>query len=466
MKSRFFSAFLASLIFLYPNQTFSFDKIGLMGFGWCSCVINASFVNTTADRVIVTDKNLGMMYLFTHEGKFAGGLGGSGKCEKNYDLDPISVTYAQNQIFVCCGVKNTIKSFTLDGVKTSEIDPAEIGFEGKKPRCMAAGDNYNYVLFEGGPICVFEKDYTLQKKLDKNPKAIHFKNGKLYALFDNKIFVYNEELVKESEISTEIPGFESNPKDFAVDDDDSIWIADKDFVSVRFKQGGYRFWGKQAFGFGQLEPGESLIKGRSSQVNPTSIDVAENNFFIAQTPGKTAMSIPKSFVSPRWRDLSQAHLAIRLKAYDDRKLIQNVWTLGQLLYPKCAVTVELSGFNSLSINGKMTASGDTALRFLQNPYTLAETLSNQLISNYTPRKIDVDQRNISVDAKGIDGVRLVVAYLKGSLLPFFMKTQSVFLPDKDGKISAKYTLPQEPDALLMMLLSKDGRCYGFRYIEE
>jgi hypothetical protein len=437
-----------------------------MGFGWCSCVINGSFVSSTTDRVIVTDKNLGMMYLFTHEGKFAGGLGGSGECNKNYDLDPISVTYTQNQIFVCCNKSKTIKSFKLDGAKLGEIDPAEIGFEGKKPTQIAIGDEYNYILFDGGPLCAFEKDYTLVKKLDKNPKAIRFKNGKFYALFGNKIFIYNQELVKEFELSTDIPGFESDPRDFAVDEDESIWIADRDFVSVRYRQGGYRFWGKQAIGFGQDDPGESLIKGRSTQVNPTSIDVAENNFFIAQVFGKTAMAIPKSFVSPKWRDLSQTHLAIRLKTYNDKQLIINVWTLGQLLYPKCAITVEISTFNTLSANGKLMAIGDNALMLLKDPYSLAQILSYQLTSPFNPRKITIDGGTITTDASGIDGARLVITRLKGSLLPFFMKSLETKLPDSNGKITAKFTMPREPDALLVMLLSKDGRCFGFRYIEE
>lgn len=437
-----------------------------MGFGWCSCVINGTFVSATQDRVIVTDKNLGMMYLFTHEGNFAGGLGGSGECTKNNDLDPISVSYAQNQIFVCCKKSKTIKSFKLDGTKTGEIDPDDLGFPGKQPKLAAIGVDYNYILFEGGPLCAFEKDNTLFKKLDKNPEAMHYKNGKFHALFDNKIFVYNQELVKESEISTEIPGFENEPRDFAVDEDDSVWIADREFVSVRYKQGGYRFWGKQAIGFGQLEPGESLIKGRSSQVNPTSIDVAENNFFIAQTPGKTAMSIPKSFVSPKWRDLSQAHLAIRLKSYNDKQLIHNVWTLGQLLYPKCAVTVELSGFNSLSLNGKLMAFGEAANKLLMNPRSLANILSDQMTSPFNPRKIEIDVGTITADGEGIDGARLVLTQLKGSLFPFFVKSQETKLPDSNGKITAKFTMPREPDALLAMLLSKDGRCFGFRYIEE
>lgn len=465
MLSRFFSLFLA-FVLIFPNNAYCAERIGLMGFGWCSCIINGSFVNATESRVVVTDKNLGMMYFFTHEGSFAGGLGGSGECSKNYDLDPISVTYSENQIFVCCNKSKTIKSFKLDGAKTGEINPSELGFEGKTPRLAAIGDNYNYILFEGGPLCAFEKDYTLLKKLDRNPKAIRFKNGKFYALFYNKIFIYNEELAKESEISTEIPGFESAPNDFAVDDDGNLWVADRDFVSVRYRQGGYRFWGKQAIGFGQFEPGESLLRGRSSQISPTSIDVAENNFFIAQTPGKTAMAIPRSFLPPRWKDFSQAHLAIRLKSYNGKQLIQNVWTLGQLLHPKCAVTVELSGFNSLSLNGKMMASGDTATKLLQDPHSFAEILSQQLTSPFAPRKIEIGGGTISADAKGIDGARLVVANLRGSLFPFYMKSQSVYLPDGNGKITARFTMPQEPDALLAMLLSKDGRCHGFRYIEE
>lgn len=437
-----------------------------MGFGWCSCIINGTFVSATQDRVIVTDKNLGMMYLFTHEGNFAGGLGGSGECRKNNNLDPISVTYAQNQIFVCCRKSKTIKSFKLDGSKTGEIDPDDLGFPGKQPKLAAIGDDYNYVLFEGGPFCAFEKDNTLFKRLNKNPKAIRYKNGKFYALFDNQIFIYNQELVKESEISTEIPGFESEPEDFSVDDEGNLWVADRDYVSARYTQGGYRFWGKQAIGFGQLEPGESLIKGRSAQINPTSIDVAENNFFIAQTPGKTAMSIPKSFVSPKWRDLSQAHLAIRLKSYSDKQLIQNVWTLGQLLYPKCAVTVELSGFNSLSLNGKLMTFGEAANKLLMNPRSLANVLSDQMTSPFDPRKITIDDRTVMADATGIEGARLVLTQLKGSLFPFFVKSQETKLPDSNGKITAKFTMPQEPDALLVMLLSKDGRCFGFRYIEE
>jgi hypothetical protein len=463
MKYRFGSLFLALVVlFCTPVQS---ANIARMGFGWCYCTIRGTLVTTMNDRVIVTDSNMGRMFLFTLDGHFAGHLGNADECKKDPTFIPSSVCYGGNNIYACCLQEHAVKRYDHFGALQEKVTSKELGFDGKNPINMAFGTNYFYVVFEGGKIASFEKDWSLVKTIDFEATSCVFKQDKLYVTGKGQVVVFNEELEELEKMGSQGKGLGQldNPSALSVDESGNVWVADtgNDRVQVFYKSGGFAVWGQTASSLGQENPGEDPISGRQSPFKPTSIDVSEDFFYVAQPDPGQAWAVPKGLVSRKWKNSSLSLVIFEVSKKTYSKYVLPVWRIQQALYPKALVcVVETEGDEKIILDGQIFEKGPALKNLLDQPQVLIEELASCINGkNLQTVLIKIEDGQAIAMAPNPD-CAMVSFEVSGSMSPLIVKKLNTAKPRLDGSIRLPIPKPSAPNLIYVCLLNADGSCIG------
>ncbi|NLI39876.1 MAG: hypothetical protein GX421_01625 [Caldisericales bacterium] len=463
MKYRFGSLFLALVVlFCAPAQS---ANIARMGFGWCYCTIRGTLVTTMNDRVIVTDSNMGRMFLFTLDGHFAGHLGNADECKKDPTFIPSSVCYGGNNIYACCLQEHALKRYDHFGALQEKVTSRELGFDGKNPVSMAFGANYFYVVFEGGKIASFEKDWALVKTVDFEAKSCFFRNGRLYVAGRSQVTVFNEELEELEKFGSqgECLGQLDNPSALSVDENGNVWVADtgNDRVQVFYKSGGFSVWGQTAASLGQENPGEDPISGRQSPFKPTSIDVSDDFFYVAQPDPGQAWAVPKSLVSRKWNNSSLSLVIFEVSKRTYSKYVLPIWRIQQALYPKALVcVVQTDEDDRILLDGQIFEKGLALASLLDQPQVLIEELASCMDKkNLQTVQIEIDDGQAVAVAPNPDCI-MVSFEVSGSMSPLVVKKLNTARPGPDGSVKLPVPKLRMPDIAFVCLLDAHGSCIG------
>ncbi|HNW32118.1 MAG TPA: hypothetical protein PLR77_07790 [Caldisericia bacterium] len=450
------------MLFCTPVQS---ANIARMGFGWCYCTIRGTLVTTMNDRVIVTDSNMGRMFLFTLDGHFAGHLGNADECKKNPTFTPSSVCYGGNNIYACCIQEHAVKRYDHFGTLQEKVTSKELGFDGKNPISMAFGTNYFYVVFEGGKIASFEKDWSLVKTIDFDATSCVFKRDKLYVTGKGKVVVFNEELEELEKLGSQGKGFGQldNPSALSVDENGNVWVADtgNDRVQVFYKSGGFAVWGQTAVSLGQENPGEDPISGRQSPFKPTSIDVSDDFFYVARPDPGQAWAVPKGLVSRKWKNSSLSLVIFEVSKKTYSKYVLPVWRIQQALYPKALVcVVETEDNEKIVLDGQIFEKGPVLKGLLDQPRVLIEELASCIDGKSLQTvQIEIEDGQAVAIAPNPDCV-MVSFEVSGSMSPLVVKKLNTARPKPDSFVRLTVPKPSAPNLIYVCLLNAYGSCIG------
>ncbi len=444
-----------------------------MNFGWCHCSFSGSQVAVMDEKVIVADKSMGRMFLFTLDGHHTGGLGEADKCTKDLSFQPIDVAFADNQVFATDKATKALKRFNKLGELTETITSKVLGQDGKQPYSFAAGNDYYYIGFEGGPLVAYEKDFTEVARLDIFAVSMSCGKDALWIVAkDGKVLKAEHDLKDPEPFGSKgaYLGQLDGPVFVREDEAGNLWVAESGNkrVQVFWSDGRVSVWGVTTTDWGSPNIGEDPIEGRFPSSPITCVDVSDEYFYVVEgSLDPKAFAVPKSMLGSKWIDTSCHVLEIRLTSKSYNQYAKNLWSLQQALYPKVAICVFLAEEDAIYLDGKAVASGRSALGFLAEPDTLRAEIAPCLEGGPAPLPIATQGNKLSVDLTSVPDAldcRLVLVEVSGSLNPLVGNDVKVFVPGLAKRLEVQFEKPARPNVLYAIIMDRQGQCLGFAVI--